>query len=229
MLLNFRGKEFTFAPVKFVNILESINRIAAGEAPLYPPDRFKDKIVLVGIHAEGYEDAHPIPLSDRFPGVELHATALDNLLHSDALVSPALGAAARRRGGRDHHGYRVRAAGSGRAARCPIDSARRQPGRSAVGLDRSRRRSTCSSRACRRRAAIGAFLYRLIVEGKQKRAMHRAFRSYLAPEVLREVLRNPDARCDSVARPARSRCSSPTCRDSPASPSTASRPSWWHS
>ena len=88
-LLNFRGGPFTFAPVKFVNILESINRIDAGEEPLYPPDRFRDRIVLVGIHAEGYEDAHPTPLSERFPGVELHATALDNLLRGDALAELA--------------------------------------------------------------------------------------------------------------------------------------------
>ena len=44
--------------------------------------------MLVGIHAEGYEDAHPTPLSERFPGVELHATALDNLLRADALSAP---------------------------------------------------------------------------------------------------------------------------------------------
>ena len=42
-------------------------------------------------------------------------------------------------------------------------------------------------------SAAGAFLYRLVVEGKQKRVLQRAFRSYLAPEVLREVLRDPEA------------------------------------
>jgi adenylate cyclase len=193
MLLNFRGKEFTFAPVKFVNILESINRIDAGEAPLYAPDRFKDKIVLVGIHAEGYEDAHPTPLSDRFPGVELHATALDNLLHSDALVAPRwelpLAAAAA-----VITTFTVFAlpgvvvplvallvllAGSLAGALWAWTALVAVP-LAAPGLAGGA-------------AAIGAFLYRLIVEGKQKRAMHRAFRSYLAPEVLREVLRDPDA------------------------------------
>jgi adenylate cyclase len=40
-------------------------------------------------------------------------------------------------------------------------------------------------------AAAGSFLYRLVVEGRQRREMKRAFQSYLAPEVLREVLRDP--------------------------------------
>ena len=42
-------------------------------------------------------------------------------------------------------------------------------------------------------ASGGSFLWRLLVEGRQKRQMHRAFQSYLAPEVLAEVLRDPDA------------------------------------
>ncbi len=193
MLLNFRGKEFTFPPVKFVNILESINLIDQGEAPLYPPDRFKDKIVLIGIHAEGYEDAHPTPLSDRFPGVELHATALDNLLRADALAAP-------------HWELELAAA----AAVIATAAVFALPGVVAPLLALLVLLAAGVAGAlwawsslvavplaapglAGGASAIGAFLYRLVVEGKQKRAMHRAFRSYLAPEVLREVLRHPEA------------------------------------
>jgi len=193
MLLNFRGPEFTFAHVKFVNILESINRIDQGEEPLYAPDRFRDKIVLVGIHAEGYEDAHPTPLSERFPGVELHATALDNLLRSDALAAP-----------------RWELALAAAAALIASATVFLLPGvvaplvaltlLLAAGLAGALWAWTAlvavplaAPGLAGGTAASGAFLYRLVVEGKQKRAMHRAFRSYLAPEVLREVLRDPDA------------------------------------
>jgi adenylate cyclase len=40
-------------------------------------------------------------------------------------------------------------------------------------------------------AAAGAFAWRLVVEGRARREMKRAFASYLAPEVLAEVLRDP--------------------------------------
>jgi len=67
ILLNFRGPEFTFEHVKFVNIFESINLIDQKKPPIYPAERFRDKIVLVGINAEGYEDIHQTPLSRVFP------------------------------------------------------------------------------------------------------------------------------------------------------------------
>lgn len=193
MLLNFRGEEFTFPHVKFVNIFESINRIEAGEAPLYPPELFKDKIVLVGINAEGYEDVHPTPLSERFPGVELHATALDNLLRADAIRAPrhelvlAAGAAVLATAAVFAFSGVVApllallvllAGGLAAAALAWL-------GLVAVPL--------AAPGLAGGTSASLAFLYRLVVEGKQKRALQRAFRSYLAPEVLREVLRDPDA------------------------------------
>ncbi len=193
LLLNFRGPEFTFDHVKFVNILESINLLDQGREPLYPPERFRDRIVLVGIHAEGYEDAHPTPLSERFPGVELHATALDNLLRSDALTVPRWELA-------------LAATAAGIAAAIVFAL----PGVVAPLVALALSSAAGAALALWAWAALvavplaapglaggtsafGAFLYRLVVEGRQKRAMQRAFRPYLAPEVLRAVLRDPDA------------------------------------
>jgi len=193
MLLNFRGPEFTFPPVKLVNVLESINRLERGEEPLYPPERFRDKIVLVGIHAEGLEDAHPTPLSDRFPGVELHATALDNLLQGDALAAPRwelpLAAAAALLA------TVAVFARSGVAVPLATLGALLTSGLGAALLAWSQRVAVpLAAPAVAGAASAGlAFLHRLVVEGRQRRALGRAFRSYLAPEVLREVLRDPDA------------------------------------
>ena len=193
MLLNFRGGPFTFAKVKFVNILESINRLDAGQPPLYPPEQWRDKIVLVGIHAEGYEDAHPTPLAERFPGVELHATALDNLLRGDALRQLdwqlPLAAAAAALGTATVFvlpGVLLPALGLGLLA--ALGLALTLWAWSALLVV-----PVAAPALAGGVAATGSFLYRLVVEGRQKREMHRAFRSYLAPEVLREVLRDPAA------------------------------------
>jgi len=193
MLLNFRGVEFTFAPVKFVNILVSMEKAEAGAPPLYAPDRFKDKIVLIGIHAEGYEDTHQTPLSARFPGVELHATAIDNLLHGDALLAPRwdlpLAAAAA-----------VIATGAVFALPGVVAPLIALLVLLALGIAlvlwswvALLAVPVAAPALAGGTSAVGSFLYRLVVEGRQKREMRRAFQSYLAPEVLKEVLRDPSA------------------------------------
>jgi adenylate cyclase len=195
MLLNLRGPAFTFPRIKFVNLLTSINRAEAGEAPLHDANAFRDKIVLVGIHADGYEDAHPTPLDPHLPGVELHATALDNLLRADAIATTAPGVA------------RAASAGAAVLAAATVFAL---PGvvwpavalallallgaGSALWAWASLLAVPVAAPAVAGAAtAGGAFLWRLLVEGRQKRELHRAFRSYLAPEVLDEVLRDPAA------------------------------------
>lgn len=193
MLLNLRGPAFSFRPVKFVNILESINKVEAGEAPLYPAATFRDKFVLVGIHAEGYEDAHPTPLDEHLPGVELHATALDNLLRGDALAAPA---------------NELMWAALAAAVATSLVFAAAGVGWPLLWLGAALAAwlayvliAWCGCVAVPMAAPMlaggtsagGAFLWRLVVEGKQKREMRRAFQSYLAPEVLAEVLRDPSA------------------------------------
>jgi adenylate cyclase len=191
-LLNFRGPEYTYEHVKFVNLLVSVNNVAEGLEPPYPPERFKDKFVLVGIHAEGYEDAHPTPLSRKFPGVELHATALDNLLSGDALREL---------------GY-TRTAGV-LAAALAVAVVFALPGVVApsialavalLGLLGAAFLAFGAGLVVPLAAPVlglalgggGGFVWRVGVEGRQRREMRRAFSSYMAPEVLAEVLANPD-------------------------------------
>jgi adenylate cyclase len=56
----------------------------------YPPEYFRDKIVIVGASAASTYDAHPTPFSDVTPGFLAHATAIDNLLHAQSVrLTPA--------------------------------------------------------------------------------------------------------------------------------------------
>ncbi len=193
LLLNLRGPAFTFKPVKFVNILESITRADTGEPPLYPADTFRDAIVLVGIHAEGLEDAHPTPLDAQLPGVELHATALDNLLAGDAIKAPR---------------SELLLASLAATAAVTVVFALTNMAWTLVWLAGLLLLATTgvlwawtslvalpvAAPAVGGGTATGlSFLWRLVVEGRQKREMRRAFQSYLAPEVLAEVLADPKA------------------------------------
>ncbi|HEX2972740.1 MAG TPA: CHASE2 domain-containing protein, partial [Tepidisphaeraceae bacterium] len=62
----------------------------AAKAAGLTPDLFRDKIVLIGAITTGTYDLKSSPLSTMYPGVEVQATAMDNLLAGQqVLVAPS--------------------------------------------------------------------------------------------------------------------------------------------
>ncbi|MDW5417766.1 adenylate/guanylate cyclase domain-containing protein [Iodobacter sp. CM08] len=61
------------------------------EKPQRPADELRDKIIIIGTAAPGLQDLRPTPVSANFPGVEILATAIDNLQHGDWLQTPDRG------------------------------------------------------------------------------------------------------------------------------------------
>ena len=78
VLINFLGPEKTFPHY-------SISDIIHGNLP---KGTFKDKIVLVGATAIGIYDMRNTPFSPVYPGLEVHATVIDNILNSRSLSKP---------------------------------------------------------------------------------------------------------------------------------------------
>lgn len=78
LLINFRGPQKTFPHYSFVDVLNGSVPAAA----------FKDKIVLVGVTAIGIYDMRVTPYSGVFPGIEINANIIDNLLRNDAISRP---------------------------------------------------------------------------------------------------------------------------------------------
>jgi adenylate cyclase len=76
LLINFMGPAGTFPHYSVSDIL--YERL--------PPDLFKNKIVLVGATATGIYDMRVTPFSAVYPGVEIHATVIDNILHQNFLI-----------------------------------------------------------------------------------------------------------------------------------------------
>lgn len=78
MLINFYGPARTFPHYSITDIIhEKIS-----------PDKFKDKIVLVGSTAVGIQDIKVTPFDTTFPGVEIHANVIDNILHKKFILRP---------------------------------------------------------------------------------------------------------------------------------------------
>ena len=76
LLINYLGPPRTFPHYSVADILSGT----------IPPDTFRDKIVLVGATAVGIYDLRVTPFSSTFPGVEIHATVIDNILHENFLT-----------------------------------------------------------------------------------------------------------------------------------------------
>jgi adenylate cyclase len=84
-LLRFRGELDRYFPYAAKDILQSYEAYLRGEEPLLPPDDFKGRYVFVGLYAEGLYDIFNTPISSLYPGMGMHISMLDNLLHGDFL------------------------------------------------------------------------------------------------------------------------------------------------
>lgn len=86
MLINWRGKPFSYRYISFADLY----RAALSEKSPRPPAEFRNKIVIIGSTAASLFDVKATPVADQFPGVEIVATAIDNLKHDDYLRVPPL-------------------------------------------------------------------------------------------------------------------------------------------
>jgi adenylate cyclase len=78
LLINYLGPPKTFAQVSVTDILR--DKVPAGT--------FKDRIVLVGATALGTYDLRNTPFSPLYPGLEVHATVIDNILAQSFMARP---------------------------------------------------------------------------------------------------------------------------------------------
>jgi adenylate cyclase len=81
MLINWRGKPFTYTYVTFSDVFTDL----ASKNKKRPQDEFNNKIVIIGSTAPGLFDIKPTAMDKQFPGVEILATAIDNAKHGDYL------------------------------------------------------------------------------------------------------------------------------------------------
>ncbi len=84
VLLNWRGKPFSYHYVSFSDVYADLGRKQKTRAP----DEFKGKIVIIGSTAPSLFDIKPTPMSKMHQGVEILATAIDNMKHGDYLRFP---------------------------------------------------------------------------------------------------------------------------------------------
>jgi len=80
MLISYQGTFQTFRYISYYDVL--MQRV--------PQETFQDKIILVGTSAAGLSDIRPVPFQDSFPGVEVHANVLYNILQHQYIEKQSL-------------------------------------------------------------------------------------------------------------------------------------------
>src|SRR5665647_831683 len=81
VLLNWRGKPFTYQYVSFSDVMRDMS----SKVRKRPQDEFSGKIVIIGSTASSLFDLKATAMAKTHPGVEILATAIDNLKHADYL------------------------------------------------------------------------------------------------------------------------------------------------
>ncbi len=76
--INFRGPAKSFPCYSFIDVV-------SGQIL---PENFRHKIILVGATAVGIYDIRVTPFSSIFPGIEVHASIIDNILRRNFLWAP---------------------------------------------------------------------------------------------------------------------------------------------
>ncbi len=81
MLINWRGKPFTYQFATFSDVYADM----ASKVKKRPSDEFTNKIVIIGSTAPSLFDLKATAMAKAHPGVEILATAIDNVKHNDYL------------------------------------------------------------------------------------------------------------------------------------------------
>jgi adenylate cyclase len=77
-LINYYGPGLTFTNLSASDVMDGTVK----------PEQLKNKIVLVGATAIALPDLHSTPYDPLYPGVEVHATIIENILNQDFLQRP---------------------------------------------------------------------------------------------------------------------------------------------
>lgn len=196
MILRFRGPSGTHEAYTAAAVIQSELCLREGRhPPIAEPNPFCGAYVIFGFSAPGLKDLRPTPMGGDYPGPELYATQVDNWLAGDFLkpVSSCLtwvwtvllalgiawGAVDAKNGWRN--GAMVLL-----AVGLPL----------AMGFGGWALASCSWPMALPLTAALPALCFgamaNFLLEGRQKRFLKGAFKHYLSPQVIDQLLQNPN-------------------------------------
>jgi len=194
-ILNFRGPSGTHKRISAAAVIQSELKLQAGETPpASDMPGLKDCYVFLGCNAPGLLDSRPAPVGRVYTGVELHATALDNLLAGDFMRDLPRGITAALILGLAVLWGMV--AVLGKSARDNIIAlAIALPLPVVVSVFAYLRGWWAPFMAPETAtvfALVSAIIFNYATEGRQKRFIRGAFKQYLSEDVIEQLVKNPE-------------------------------------
>ena len=194
VILRYRGKSGTHKAFSAAAVIQGEIKAMGSEPDGFSADDFAGKYVIFGFSAPGLFDLRPSPVSGVYPGAEIHATFLDNYLSDDFIraappwitallvlltsagcsacgffFTTALGGMA---WGLFFLAISAAVCFFGYAAGFWLPLAAMELG---TGL-----------------AMLATLAVNYATEGRQKRFIKQAFKQYLSPHVIEQIIRQPD-------------------------------------
>jgi adenylate cyclase len=194
VLLRYRGPSQTHTAYNAAAVLQSELRLLEGGEPSVDPDLLKDRYVLFGFTAPGLYDLRPSPVAGTYPGVEIYATMLDNLLSGDFMRPLPWPAAALL--------ILILAVGAGLAGSAGSSAGRTTlvyviflplaPALSLAAYALGWWLPLLASELGVALTLVSSSLVNYATEGRQKRYIKGAFKQYLSPEVIEQLIAHPE-------------------------------------
>ncbi len=193
-ILRYRGPSGTHTKYTAAQIIQAELRLQAGETPAVSPIVFNNAYVFLGFSAPGLMDLRPTPISPVTPGVEVHTTILDNFLADDfvhllprrwVLVSTFILVFLATCG----------VLLTGKAWHTVVLFAVFLPLPWFIGFalyDFSMWWPIIVQTLALSLSMVGAVVVSYALEGRQKAFIKGAFKHYLSPDVIEQIMRNPD-------------------------------------
>lgn len=193
-ILRYRGPMLTHPNYNAAEVLQAYQQISDGKPSALDPAVFKDKYVLFGFSAPGLLDLKPTPMRGVYPGVEVNATMLDNLLSGDfmrpmstaatviLLLILSLGA-----------GVAISAvSGAGRTSLIYVAFIPLAPALSVAAYALGWWMQLFALELGTLFSLVGSSLVSYATEGQQKRYIKNAFKQYLSPTIIEELIAHPE-------------------------------------
>ncbi len=195
IMLNYYGGADTFPAYPLAQVMVSDMAISAGKTPDLNPSIVKDKVVIIGVAAPGLYDLKPTPLAKVFPGPEVHATAIENLIEKD-FISPYGGMTAISMTAffafASAFGLAFISASWGIALLiaflCLLIG-----GSVIFAFASGAWIPVVAPAASFALSAFATILKNYFTEGKKRRQIRNAFKQYLSPHVVAEISKDPDS------------------------------------
>jgi adenylate cyclase len=194
VLLRYRGPSQTHTAYNAAAVLQSELRLLEGGEPPVDPALLKDRYVLFGFTAPGLYDLRPSPVAGTYPGVEINATMLDNLLSGDFMRPLPWPAAALL--------ILILAVGAGLAGSAVSTAGRSAlvyviflplaPALSLAAYALGWWLPLLASELGVALTLVSSSLVNYATEGRQKRYIKGAFKQYLSPEVIEQLIAHPE-------------------------------------